>query len=674
MDFFQTGALPANQIFGTHDLKLVILSYIAAFFSSYIALEITNYLRDTNNSTTSLRIWFICGGLVMGAGIWSMHFIGMLAFSLPQMTNHYDLFWTGLSLCVAILASTFALALLKTPAIRPQRLIQGGVIMGCAIASMHYIGMEAMKINVDLHYLIPGFLLSIFIAIAASEAALWLAFKSSQLIAQKKAPLKIISAMIMAAAICGMHYTGMAAAIFTPKQTMMTMEPLFNPYIMAVSICCILFLILIIGIFSLAYRKSLEDKFHEYAEVTSLLKNILNSSIEYSIVAIDLNGTILSWNAGAKKIYGYEEGDVVGKKNIKKLCSPRDLQSGRVDEFFKEAMKHGQSEGIFERIRSDGTSFTASAVINIRRDATDRPIGYLLISKDITEKIKLEEQLKINQQLEEKNIRMQETDRLKSEFLANMSHELRTPLNAIIGFSELMYDEVLGSINQAQKDGLKDVITSAHHLLKIINNILDMARVESGKISFEPQEFDLKILINETTTSLYALCRQKKINLTATIDKSIKNVYLDPARLKQVIYNLLSNAIKFTPDLGSIQVRVFREPDSWFRLEVEDNGIGIKQEELGRIFSKFFQVDSGASRKYEGTGLGLALTKEIVEAQGGSVGVLSTLGKGSIFHIRLPMNSASKPPHPIAESHSDSAVPPHHIKRLDNDEKNNTAG
>ncbi len=654
MDFFQTGAIPANQVLGTYDLQLVMLSYIAAFISSYIALEITSYLRNPTNSKLSIWVWFICGGIVMGAGIWSMHFIGMLAFSLPQMTNHYDLFWTGLSLFVAILASTFALALLKIPIVRPQRLALGGIIMGFAIASMHYTGMEAMKVSVDVHYILNIFLLSILIAIVASEAALWLALKSSQPNTQKRILLKIISALIMAAAICGMHYTGMAAAIFTPKQVNMIMTPAVNPYILAIAICCILFVILTIAVFALAYREAVKEKLQEYVETADLLRNILNSSIEYSIVAIDLNGTILSWNAGAKKIYGYEETEMVGKENIQKLSSPKERNSKHMQEFFNTARLEGQSKGIFERVRKDGTPFIASAVISIRRDLKGKPIGYLLISKDITEQRKLEEQVKINELLKEKNTQMQESDRLKSEFLANMSHELRTPLNAIIGFSELMYDEQLGSINAAQKEGLDDIITSARHLLKIINDILDMAKFESGKMSFAPQVFDLKTLINEAIASINVLCQKKRINLTTAFDESIKDVYLDPSRLKQVIYNLLSNAIKFTSDLGSIQVRVFRESPSHFRLEVEDNGIGIKPEDTDKIFNKFSQLDSSASRKYAGTGLGLSLTKEIVEAQGGKVGVISVPAKGSIFHIILPINKSKELPQPIkGESYRD---------------------
>ncbi len=249
----------------------------------------------------------------------------------------------------------------------------------------------------------------------------------------------------------------------------------------------------------------------------------------------------------------------------------------------------------------------------------------------------LQEQLQINQALENQNKEIQEVNRLKNEFLASMSHELRTPLNAIIGFSELLYDQSLGPLNKKQRESLEDIINSSKLLLEIISDLLDLAKVESGKMAFNPQPVNLEGLGREVLANVEMLYKKKRINLVADFEPKLGTVYLDPARLTQVMYNLLSNAHKFTPEFGSVEVRVKRDRSDYFRLEVEDNGIGIRPENIKKLFKSFTQLESGSSRKYGGTGLGLALTKQIVEAQGGSVGVFSSFGKGSIFYVILPI-------------------------------------
>ncbi|MGE5220076.1 MAG: ATP-binding protein, partial [Chloroflexota bacterium] len=241
-----------------------------------------------------------------------------------------------------------------------------------------------------------------------------------------------------------------------------------------------------------------------------------------------------------------------------------------------------------------------------------------------------------NEELKSEYLQVQDANRLKSEFLANMSHELRTPLNAIIGFAQLMHDGKVGAISDDQREYLNDILTSADHLLQLINDVLDLSRVESGKLEFNPEPIDLKKLIAEVSTVLQPLSASKRLTVDLFVDSEIGQVVLDSAKLKQVLYNYLSNAIKFTAEEGQILVRGRMEDAEHFRLEVEDTGIGIMPEELDKLFVAFQQLDSSAGKKYQGTGLGLALTKRIVEAQGGRVGVRSARGKGSVFYAVLP--------------------------------------
>jgi signal transduction histidine kinase len=225
---------------------------------------------------------------------------------------------------------------------------------------------------------------------------------------------------------------------------------------------------------------------------------------------------------------------------------------------------------------------------------------------------------------------------LKSEFLANMSHELRTPLNGIIGFAELMHDGKVGPIAQSHKEYLGDILISARHLLELINDVLDLSKVEAGKMEFNPQAVNLPALVAEVCEIVRAVASKKRINLRTEIDGELSIIEADARSLKQILYNYVSNAVKFTPEEGIVTVRARADGAAYYRIEVEDTGIGIKSEDLSRLFVEFQQLDASSAKKYPGTGLGLALTKRIAEAQGGRVGVESAPDKGSVFHAVLP--------------------------------------
>ncbi len=232
----------------------------------------------------------------------------------------------------------------------------------------------------------------------------------------------------------------------------------------------------------------------------------------------------------------------------------------------------------------------------------------------------------------------------KSQFLANMSHELRTPLNAILGFTQLLHEGEVGPVSGEQRDFLGNVLTSSRHLLRLINDVLDLAKVESGKLEFRRESVDLIQAIGEVGAILRTTAAEKQVRVEIAVDSTIGRVFLDPARLKQVLYNYLSNALKFTPAGGLVSVRALPEGADFFRLEVHDTGAGIRPEDLARLFVEFQQLDAGATKKHAGTGLGLALTKRMVEAQGGTVGVRSTPGIGSIFHAVLPRRTKGEAP------------------------------
>jgi signal transduction histidine kinase len=255
---------------------------------------------------------------------------------------------------------------------------------------------------------------------------------------------------------------------------------------------------------------------------------------------------------------------------------------------------------------------------------------------DLRERLRADEIRRRSAELETQNRRIQEASRLKSEFLANMSHELRTPLNAIIGFAELLHDGQVDPLSPTHKEFLGDILSSGRHLLQLINDVLDLAKVEAGKLEFRPELVEVARLVGEVIAILRTTAAEKQIRLETELDPGVVSLMIDPARLKQVAYNYLSNALKFTGIGGSVLLRVKPDGDEGFRLEVQDTGSGIAPEDLGRLFVEFQQLEAGAAKRHQGTGLGLALTRRLVESQGGSVGVKSVLGKGSTFHVCLP--------------------------------------
>jgi signal transduction histidine kinase len=229
-----------------------------------------------------------------------------------------------------------------------------------------------------------------------------------------------------------------------------------------------------------------------------------------------------------------------------------------------------------------------------------------------------------------------EGSRLKSAFVANMTHELRTPLNGIIGFSQLLYAGRIDPASAEYKRSLGDILFSARHLLALINDVLDLAKVESGKAEFTSEPADPAQLVEEVRGVLRAVAAQKDIQVEADVGPELGPVVLNSAKFRQVLYNYVSNAIKFSGNGTRVTIRLRPKGNDWFRLEVEDNGKGISTEDLKKLFTEFHQLDSFSSKPHQGTGLGLALTRRIVEAQGGTVGVTSEPGKGSIFWAVLP--------------------------------------
>ena len=271
---------------------------------------------------------------------------------------------------------------------------------------------------------------------------------------------------------------------------------------------------------------------------------------------------------------------------------------------------------------------------------------------------KLSEQLKQQSiEIARKNVELQRGNKMKSEFLANMSHELRTPLNAIIGFSEILHDGLAGEINAEQQEYANDIFTSGQHLLELINDILDLSKIEAGKMVLDITNVSISELIHASITIIKEKAASSGIRLNILIDEGIDFIPLDNRKIKQILFNLLSNAVKFTPDKGEVTLQARQvtndqfggeaatESKLWLEISVADTGVGISKENIPLLFQSFQQLESPMTKTYEGTGLGLALVKQLTELHGGIVGVESKEGQGSCFTIWLPIKSIENDNH-----------------------------
>jgi PAS domain S-box-containing protein len=268
--------------------------------------------------------------------------------------------------------------------------------------------------------------------------------------------------------------------------------------------------------------------------------------------------------------------------------------------------------------------------------------GVFAAARDVTERKRLD------QVLQEKNIELEnarsvaeKTNLSKSDFLANMSHELRTPLNSVIGFSEVLQDQLFGPINEKQQEYVKNILTSGRHLLSLINDILDLSKVESGKMELELSEFSLLESLNASLMMLKEKALKGGISLNMELaPPDDLRIVADQRKLKQILFNLVSNAVKFTPAGGEVNVNAFKHGD-FIEISVTDSGIGIREEDIPKLFHPFTQLESVYTKEYEGTGLGLALNRHLVELHNGKIWVKSEFGKGSRFSFTIPLSQAA---------------------------------
>jgi diguanylate cyclase (GGDEF)-like protein/PAS domain S-box-containing protein len=394
------------------------------------------------------------------------------------------------------------------------------------------------------------------------------------------------------------------------------------------------------------------------------LSNLIETSNDIVLI-IDSAGQINIVNERAVKMLGYTREELRGRtiesfvtdgswEDVQKELERKSALSG-----YEITVADSEGREFDVRINAsvikekDGTTSGSIFVLrslkeerNLKRALEDKTKALEELNENLEKKVleRTEELKKINRELERAN-------QLKGRFIANMSHELRTPLNSIIGFSDILLEKTFGDINETQERYIRNIYSSGNHLLELINNVLDIAKIEAGRYEMTYETFLVKNAIDEVINIMKSLAENKSIDIKVSIDEGISSITADRVKLKQVLYNLLSNAIKFTPERGMVGVDVYKEINiegrypwampglEFVKFSIWDTGIGISPEDNEKIFDEFEQANSTFSRKYGGAGLGLALTKKLVELHGGNITVESIPGEGSTFSFLIPVTS-----------------------------------
>ncbi|MEX0697754.1 MAG: MHYT domain-containing protein [Dongiaceae bacterium] len=653
--------IPASLDY-SYDYWLVFLSGLVAVFAASTAFYLVGRVSAATNRPARAA-WLVTGAVTMGSGIWSMHFIGMLAMSM-QSGIHYDIMLTGLSFIFAIIGSGFAIYFVYKGVGTATRLLCGGVLLGGGIGTMHFVGMAAMQMGATIRYDPVLFGVSVLVAVSLSSVALHLLALSTAPGRTQKHGLKVASGWVMGLSIAAMHYTGMAATYFVPTVSpTMTGLALGGPLMSGV-IAAGVFLVTGLALVASFVDRRLEIKTRTAQQSEHFRATVVNN-IADGIIVIDQHRIVRMYNPAAARMFGYDPSEIVGK-NVSILLASEERETH--DEYVRNSHLHepkilGKNRTLKGQ-RKDGTTIP----LQISVSAMERDEGRMFVGvcHDISERKQAEEALQeseqilqqrvlelevVRDQLEQRGSELvvlaeslhtarsqaEVATRSKSEFLANMSHELRTPLNAIIGFSEIIKNETFGPVGSTKyREYGSDIHGAGQHLLDLINDILDLSKIEAGGEELHEEEIGILEIIRSVMTLVKGRAEKSDVRLVLDLPDGLPMLRADERKMKQILVNILSNGIKFTEAGGSVTLKIWCRPGSGYVFRITDTGIGMALEDIPKALMPFGQIDSNLSRKYEGTGLGLPLTKHLVEMHSGSLDLQSAKGVGTTVTVRFP--------------------------------------
>jgi signal transduction histidine kinase len=495
---------------GYYDSFIVCLSVLAAILAVYVALDLTGRVAASGGAIRSA--WILGGALVTGVGMWTMHFIGMLALRVP-MTVTYTVEGVLVALAIAVASSIVWLLVAATRAATSLAVLLAGGALGIGMGAMHVVAMSAMRLAASPVVDRRMIALSMVIALVASVAVVSFASRLRADEGSVGVRRRALASVVIGGLVATVHYTAMAGVRFRPAPP---------------------------------------------AAASPSGELLATHGLAYALIA----GCAL----------------MVGLALASAACGRALQRRARV------ANEHARLRAEAERARDEA----------------------------------------------------QAADRAKSGFLAAMSHELRTPLNAIAGFTQLLQLGVHGPLNDQQRDDLARIERSEKHLLGLINNVLNFARLESGHVPMHSQRVTADAIVSPVEAMITPQMESRGLRYARRHAGDDIALYCDPEKAEQVLINLLSNAVKFTPQGGTIELESCAA-DGVARISVRDSGVGIPEDKLAAIFEPFVQVERNLTSVTEGAGLGLAISRDLARAMGGDLRVRSTVGKGSVFTFELPL-------------------------------------
>jgi PAS domain S-box-containing protein len=380
---------------------------------------------------------------------------------------------------------------------------------------------------------------------------------------------------------------------------------------------------------------------------------LVDSVQDYAIAMLDPDGRVRSWNRGAERLHGYTAEEAIGLP-LERFYAQEDREAGFPEAQLRTAAREGRFEEDGWRVRKDGSSFWAHVVINAIRDEQGELLGFVDVAGDLTDRHRAEQARETYLQQERRaRAEADSANRAKSQFLATMSHEIRTPINAIIGYADLLEMELKGPLTEGQREHVGRIQKSSQHLLGLVNDVLDLSKVEAGEMTVDSRPAPLRATARSAMELVEPQAASKSIALSDGSECSPNVCFVgDEDRVRQILLNLLSNAVKFTQPGGQVSIRCsvvdaagpharLQGPGPWTLMEVVDTGVGIPEDEQARVFEPFTQVEGGYTRTQGGTGLGLAISRRMARLMGGDLTVESTPGQGSRFALWLPATTES---------------------------------
>jgi PAS domain S-box-containing protein len=596
----------------SYSIALIVMSIVVAAIGAYAAVEIAQRVRASEGRRRYR--WIYGGALTMGLGIWSMHFVGMLALRL-SIPVWYDVLLIIASALAAIVGCAIAFFIFNRDSVGWPLLALASVFMGVAIAGMHYTGMAGMRMGAEIAYDPLIVAASVAIAVVVSFAALVVTRNLIEAPPERRRWFRSAAAsLLLGLAVVGMHYTGMAAATFTrgAANWKPTDGLVLGTYQLGLVVAIVS--VVLLGLALAATR------FERWTIATrSRFENLLELSPQVVWFA-ESDGKMTYFNPYWYNYTGLSEHRAVGS-GWTDAIHPDDRD--RVMWSWQKAVESGSDYEAEMRLRhNDGSYCWFLARSRPGHDETGKVNAWLGIAVDIEERKKAEEDAWAASQA-------------KSEFLASMSHELRTPLNAIGGYAELLALGVRGSLNADQAQDVARIRRSQQHLLTLINDVLNFAKVDAGQTEYRMTAVPVDEALHDTETMIAPQVLAKGLRYSYKGGDKTASVLADPEKLQQIVLNLLTNAVKFTDSGGSITLSA-KPAGNCIEIAVADTGAGISPEKLEKVFDPFVQAERRLNQPVQGVGLGLAISRDLARAMNGEITVESSVGKGSTFTLSLP--------------------------------------